>query len=586
MMCFDQFGVRFCSWRAFASLSVFFLVAACLQVEGGNSAHRDAAEYDVILSGGKIVDGSRSSAFVSDVGVRDGKIAYIGDLENAHAKNRYDVSGKIVAPGFIDLHSHADDHEGDQDGLRAPDFRRRQAANITTQGVTTVAVNPDGYGKPGVSLKEQREALERGGAAVNIVLMVPHNGVRATVMSDDYRRPARPDEIAAMRKLVADGMKAGAFGLTSGFEYPPAIWSETDELVALMEEVAQYDGVHISHIRSETTAPMWWVPSQHRADPLQLLDGVSEIIEIAERTNTKGVISHMKVHGLTHWGQSNDVIKLIEEARARGVKMFGYQYPYNTSGSDGRIVFIPDWVFGVEQSLYTSYEGIDFKQGLRDVLTDEAKRADLQRDIAHAVAFRGGAENIVIFDHPDGSLIGKNLQELADEWGLAVFNVIVKLQLEGFDDRPGGARIRSFSLNDSDITNLMRQPWVATASGGGVALPEDGPAVHARYYGTFPRKIGHYARDRDVMSLEDAVWSATGLPKLILGLKTRGLIKNGFTADIVVFDYDNIIDKSTFSEPHQRSAGIEYLFVNGAPVIVDSQVTDELPGQVLTFQKD
>lgn len=540
-----------------------------------SGCENEDAPFDLVISGGRIIDGTGNPWFYADVGVRGGKIIALGDLDGKKAQNRVDATGKIVSPGFIDLHSHADDRSGSRSGLRSDDVRRRQAVNIVTQGSTTVVVNPDGSGAAGLSIAGQRAQLEKGGIGLNVALMVGHNAVREEVMKEDARRLATPQEITDMRALIRQAMEEGAFGLTSGLEYFPGRWSNTAELVALMEEAAPYKGVHISHMRSETTAPMWWVPSQHAANPPQLLDAVSEIIEIAERTGTRGVSSHMKVRGITHWGQSKQVIELIEAARARGVEMYGDQYPYNSSGSDGRIRFIPKW------SVAAKNDTVDYPTALRATLEDGKKKAALYGDIRHALAFRGGAENVVVFDYPDKSYIGRSLKELAQTRSISEIDMVIALQLEGYADRRGGGRLRSFSLAEEDIERIMAQSWVATSSDGGVSLPEDGPAIHARYYGTFARKIAHFARDRGAVTLEHAVRAGTSLPAQILGLKDRGTLREGFAADIVVFDYNEIKDTATFTDPHQYAEGVEHVWVGGVAVVKDGKATHALPGKVL-----
>jgi len=537
------------------------------------------APYDVVISGGRIIDGSNNPWFHADVGVRDGRIAAVGDLSGAIANEYVDAANKIVAPGFIDLHSHADDNSGKEDGLRSSDIRRRQAVNIVTQGVTTVVVNPDGFGEVGLSIAQQRNELENGGIGVNVALMVPHNAVRQAVLKGDHKRLATADEIAKMRKLVREGMEFGAFGLTSGLEYVPGRWSNADELVSLMEEVAPFDGVHISHMRSETSGPMWWVPSQHKPNPPQLLDAVKEVIEVARRSNTRGVSSHMKVRGVNFWGQSDNVIALVEAARRDGVEVYGDQYPYNSSGSDGAIVFVPSWAIGGEDSK-------DIPTALNQTLSAPAKREVLFNDIDYAIAFRGGAENIVVFDYPEKSYIGRSLQDLASERGLSPVEMVIAIQLEGYTDRPGGARLRSFSLQEKDIENLMRQSWVATSSDGGVSLPEDGPSVHARYYGTYPRKLAHYARERSAITLEHAIRASTSLPAQILGLRDRGLVKAGNVADIIIFDPDEVLDTATFTDPHQYATGISHVWVNGEAVISGGKPTLALVGEVLHSGKE
>ncbi len=540
----------------------------------------ESGSLDLLIENGRVVDGSGNPWFHADVGIADGVIVAVGDLKGTSAARHIDAAGLIVAPGFIDIHSHADDHQGRRWGLRSADLARRRAINIVSQGVTTVAVNPDGFGEPGLSIADQRGQLLEPGVGLNVVLMAAHGAIRGFVMGKDHRRAATDDEVSAMQALVGEAMEQGAFGLSTGLEYPPGRYSDLGELVSLMEIVRPYGGVHISHMRSETTAPMWWVPSQHYPSPPQLLDAVAEVVEIAERTATKGVVTHMKVRGTTHWGQSEQVIEFIEAARARGVEMYGDQYPYDTSGSDGELVLIPMWALGLERRPDKD-DKVDLREFFLSVLDDADRRDTLLSDIRHSIAFRGGAENIIVFDYPDTSLIGRDLQSLADEQQLTPAEYAIQMQLDGYAGRPGGARLRSFSLAERDMEALMSRPWVATSSDGGVTLAEDGPAVHARYNGAFTRKIARYVTERGTLSLEHAVRAATTLPAQILGLRDRGMIRAGLAADVVVFDADDIRDRSTFTKPHQLSSGVAFVLVNGELVIDNGEPTGLLAGTVL-----
>jgi N-acyl-D-amino-acid deacylase len=438
------------------------------------------------------------------------------------------------------------------------------------QGVTTVVVNQDG--RSPLPIAEQRATIERLGIGPNTILLVGHGSVRARVMGSDFRRAARPDEIAAMRELVRQGMRDGAWGLSAGLEYTPGRWSTTDEVVALAQEIVPYRGVYVSHERSEGQDPMWFWPSQDPAGAPTLLDAVRETIEIGERTGATVVASHLKAKGVNYWGSSAAALELIERARARGVDVWADQYPYSTSGSDGSTVLIPDWALG--NSAYA--------ENLRRTLADTALSVKARRDIAHEIARRGGADQVMIFDFPDTTLEGKTLAQIATEWRLTPVDAAIQLQLRGYPDREGGARVRGFSLAELDIEMIAARPWVATASDAGIALPEDGPATHARYYGTFPRKLRRYALDGGVISVESAIRSMTSLPAQVLGLRDRGMIREGMVADIAVIDLNTIRDKATFFEPHQYAEGVEGVWVNGVEVVAGGKPTWSLPGRVLT----
>lgn len=545
---------------------------------------QEQGPFDVLITGGHVIDGSGNPWFSADVGIRGDKIVAVGKLTGATATRTIDARGKIITPGFIDLHSHG------SGGLESEDARRRAAPNVVTQGVTTIVINPDGGGP--ISIGGQRAMLERLGIGVNAILMVPHNTVRREVLGDDYRRTAMPAEVEQMRALVRRGMEEGAFGLSAGLEYAPGLWSDTDELVALVEEVVPYDGFFHAHERSGGFVPMWWRPTlddpdQVGAKKLTMVDWVNELIEIGERTGARVHFTHMKARGEVFWGSSHAAISLINRARARGVRVFGDQYPYTTSGSDGSVSLIPGWALGEERwSDNPENSRPDYREALSKTLADPTKAEGLRRDIAHETAYRGGAENIIVFDYPDESYIGKSVAELAEARGQTPTEFAITLQLEGFPDRPGGARVRAFSFNEEDIEAFASQPWVATASDGGIALPEDGPRTHARYYGTFPRKIRRYALDRGVISVEFAVRAGTSLPAQILGLRNRGLVREGFGADLVVMDLERVRDMATFEDPHQFAQGIEYVLVNG-DFVVDGEgnPTGSLPGVVITREE-
>ncbi|MGH7482681.1 MAG: amidohydrolase family protein, partial [Longimicrobiales bacterium] len=343
---------------------------------------------------------------------------------------------------------------------------------------------------------------------------------------------------------------------------------------------APYRGVYISHERSEGSDPMWYWPSRHDPGPPTLLDAVSETIEIGERSGAVVVASHIKAKGAHYWGSSLAAEQLIEAARARGVEVYADQYPYATSGSDGSTVLIPDWVYDDVRDDDDDDERPDYAAALRVALADPATAADVRRDIAHEIRRRGGAANVVVFEYPEESAIGQSVAELAAARGVDPVDMAIALQLEGDPNRRGGGRLRGFSMSELDLDVYAAQPWTVTASDAGIALPDDGP-VHARYYGTFPRKIRHFALDRDVIALAHAVRSMTSLPAQVMGFEERGLIEPGYLADIAVLDLERLRDTATFFEPHQYAQGVVCVFVNGHAVVEDGELTWALPGTVL-----
>jgi N-acyl-D-amino-acid deacylase len=546
-------------------LGVVLAVAAISAQQGGQA-------FDVLIRNARVLDGTGNPWFPADIGIRDGRIAAVGSLRAAQAARVIDASGKYVAPGFIDIHSHADDGSRPEGGLRDVSPLIRSAPNLVSQGITTVVVNQDG--RSPWPLSEQRALLEKNAIGPNALLLVGHGTVRRQVMGADTRRPATADEVTKMRALVRQALTEGAVGLSAGLEYEPGRWSTTAELVELARELPAFDGIYIAHERSEGTDPLWYVPSQDGPGPPTLLDAVRETIEIGDTSGARVVASHLKAKGATYWGSSAAAVSLIQRARDRGVDVWADQYPYPTSGTDGSTVLIPAWA--------RRGSGPEAAATLKRVLGDPKSAEQVRSDIAHEIQRRGGADHIIVFDYSDKALYGKPLAEIARAWKLEPVEAAIRIQMDGLPNRAGGARMRGFSMAETDMELIAKQPWVATSTDGGIALPDQGPATHARFYGSFTRKIRHYALDRGVISLEAAIRSSTSLPAQIMRLKDRGLVREGMSADLVVFDVSTIRDKATFFEPHQHSEGIDYVFINGVAVVDGGKLTQALPGKVIT----
>lgn len=520
-----------------------------------------AQDLDLLIRGGQVIDGTGNPWVAADVGVKDGFIVSTGRLDGMTAADTLDVTARVVVPGFIDLHSHADGPNYGPRGLRSQDVRRRSAPNLVTQGITTVVVNHDGRSMWPIS--QQLDELRDRGVGVNVAPLVGHGTVRGKVMGSDYRRTATDEEVVAMRALVRQAMREGAWGMSSGLEYVPGRWSNTAEVMALAEELVPFGGVYITHERASGADPMWYLPSSAEQG-VTFLDAVVETIDIAERTGVTAVQTHVKARGANYWGSSRAAIQLIERARARGVSIWADQYPYSTTGSDGSTVLIPSWA----------------TTELTRIIQHADSAGRLRRDIAHEIQRRGSAENILVMEYPNPAFVGKTIAELAATLDKTPVDVAIQLQLDGYTDRPGGAGLRGFSLSEIDVEAYAAYPWVATATDGWISLPEDG-LTHVRVYGTFPRKIAYYAMERGILSVEDAVRSSTSLPAQILGITDRGLIREGMRADIAVLDLATLRDNATFFEPHQYASGVEHVLVNGEFVVRDSRLTGFLPGTVL-----
>lgn len=535
--------------------------------------------YDLLITGGRVFDGSGNPWFAADVAIKDGKLAALGKLSNATARRTIDARGLYVVPGFIDLHSHADEGLGSKQTNTNP--------NGVSQGITTVVVNQDGR-SPQWPLSKQKAVYEQQGIGANAILMVGHGTIRQQAMQNDFQRLATPAEIETMKQLAKQGMEDGAFGLSAGLEYVPGRWSDTQELIEIAKAIAPYQAVYISHERSEGRDPMW----RNASDPtpaFDLLQAVKETIEIGEKSGITVVCSHLKAKGASYWGSSFAATRLIAEARARGVSVYADQYPYPTSGSDGNTVLVPLWALLDESAaagdqlgqLQRNRDG-SFnarRENFRRRLQDQTTAVKIRRDIAHEIDRRGGADKIVIFESKEPSHLEKSLAEIARRRDEDPIDTVIWLQLNGLE-RPGGARMRGFSLAEYDIEHIMQQDYTATCTDGGtVALGQGLP--HPRYYGAFARKLRHYTFERGVISLPFALRSMTALPAQILGLKDRGLLRENYWADVVLFDPAKVRDRATYTNPHQYAEGIPYVLVNGELVVDGGKLTGKLPGKVL-----
>ena len=546
--------------------------------------------YDLVLKGGKVLDGAGNPWFYGDVGIKGGRIAAIGSLGSATATRTIDVTGKVVVPGFIDLHSHGDG------GLA--NMALRHAPNVVAQGITLVVVNQDGR-SPRWPLRDQKALYDKQGIGPNAALMVGHGTLRSKVMGQRDNQLATDADIQAMQKLVDEGLADGAFGLSTGLEYNPGRFSETREVVQLTRMVKPYGGFYISHERSEGADPMWKVKS----DPtpfVSLLEAVNETITIGRETGVPVVASHLKAKGASYWGSSQAATRLIREAREQGLEVYADQYPYETSGTDGSTVLIPGWAISpAGEATGDQLEagaggrggrggrgggGAAIKERFKKRLGNDEDVRKIRIDIAHEIDRRGGASRIIINTYPDPKYVGKSVQFVADDLQMSPVDAAIWLQLNGAD-RAGGASMRGFSLSEIDLDHIMQQEFTATCTDGGIVAPGDG-LPHARFYGTMARKIRRFVLDRGVITLPFAIRSMTSLPAQIMGLKDRGLLRTGYWADLVVIDLESVADKATFTEPHQYPTGLPYVFVNGVAVVDNGKLMSATPGKVLSPRTD
>ena len=548
-----------------------------------------AQDYDIIIRGGRVLDGTGNDWFRADIAIDGDEIVRIGRMPDATARRVIDATGLYVSPGFIDLHSHSDQAMMSQ----FPEARR--AKSLNSQGLTTVIGGPDGRNARW-PLSAEVTALQDQGHAMNFVPMVGHSTVRNAVMGDDYERPATADEVARMRQLVRQGMEAGAWGLGAGIEYRPARFSDPEEIIALASEVAPYDGFYVAHQRSEATMPLWQLPSNVDDWPVDGLQGLAETINIARETGIRVVASHHKARGRSSFGRSGHDTLVVNAARAEGLEIYLDVYPYETFGGGARPM-IPRWslvadgvdVSGGRDSPVYYAAGIfsDAQAHLARRWNHPETRERIARDIAWIVDHNGGEERVVVVDYPDPAFVGKTLTELAREMGVTFQEVVIHMALNGYPDVIGGAWTRGYGIHDVDVVNYYQQEYTATASDAGVSgvagVPEFGsrPGAHPRHFGAFTRKIAHYVKDLQAISLPFAVRSMTGLPARIIGLEDRGLLREGYKADVVIFDYERLRDRATVLEPDLYSEGVDYVMVNGVLTIDDGEFTDALPGEVV-----
>lgn len=550
----------------------------------GEPSALSAQEFDVLIENGRIVDGSGNPAIRADIGIRADRITALGDLAGRSARRTIDASGLTVVPGFIDLHSHADR------SLVADSLEPRRAHNLVAQGITTIVGGPDGRNAVW-PVSDEMAALRDPGIAMNFVPMVGHSAVRSEVMGDDYEREATSAEVERMVELTRQGMESGAWGLGAGPEYRPARFSATEEIIALGHVVAEYDGFYFSHQRSQSPLPLSQVPSLVDSVPLTGTDGMKETIRIGRETGIRVVGTHIKSKGIDTWGHSSNDIIRIDRARREGVQVYLDQYPYETFGGGGHRI-LPPWAFAEPGTDYSGglddpkwrEDGIfeNFRENLRANVNDPELGPVLVNDIEYLIRIQGGAARLVIVELPsDPGLVGETLAGVAERRGITPVQTLVEFALEGgTEDAPHGVLFRAVAGHAFDVETYMTQEYTATSTDAAVSLTER-PGLHPRYYGAFVRKIAHYVKETGTVSLPFAVRAGTSLPAEIIGLPDRGLIRPGYRADLVVFDYERLDDRSTILKPHRYPEGIEHVIVNGEFTVDGGELTGDLPGRVL-----
>ena len=498
---------------------------------------RHAAAFDVVITNARVVDGAGNPWFRADVALKDGKVARVGRVAPSDAARVIDAKGMILAPGFIDVHTHVESI-----------YSQPEAENFARMGVTTLVTGNCGGSE--VNVGEFLGRIKETPLSVNLATLVGHGSVRGEVMGSVNRAPT-PEELGKMEALVDQAMRDGAVGLSTGLIYVPGTYAKTDEVVALARVAARHGGVYATHMRSEGES---------------VLDAIRESIHIGETAGLPVEISHFKISNKKLWGRSDQTLGLVREARARGLQVTVDQYAYAASSTslDSRL---PSWVLegGREEG--------------KKRLADKATRARAAKEMKEGLR-RGGFKDFsyayVASHRAEPSYNGKNIAEITR---LARNKRSIDDQIEQILSmyEAGGASMVYHSMGEEDVRRIMREPFTMIASDSGVRRKGEG-VPHPRGYGNNARVLGRYVREQNLITLEDAVRKMTSLPAQTFGLLDRGLVREGMAADLVVFDEKSVADLATFEEPHQYPAGVHYVFVNGVVVIDGERLTEARPG--------
>ena len=556
----------------FTVRQLYFCIALTALLLGTAACNAPRRDYDFVISGARVIEGTGAPWIYGDIGIIGDRIAAIGDLHDAAAKQRINASGLVASPGFVDV-------QGQSEFNLLVDNR---AASKITQGVTTeitgegnsiaplndrlIADLKDGAKKYGValdwrSLEEYLQRLERAKPAINLGTFVGAGGIRTYVVGK-ANRPATPAELEQMRQLVARAMEQGAFGLSSALEYVPDTFASTDELVELAKVARKYGGVYFTHQRSESD---------------RIFQSLDEVFEIAQRASISTTIWHLKAAYRENWGKMPEVLARIEAARSRGIDVAASVYPYPRA-SNGLVACFPSWV---------SEGGTD---KMLERLKDPAARARVLKEMDEPSTSwenewrgSGGGQGVALIQVVSPELRkyeGMTFEEIGRQMGKDPKEAAMDIAIA---DR-GNSQVVIAIMQESDVRAAVSSPLLTYGSDS-PAQAEDGPLsttkAHPRAFGTFPRILAEYVRTEHTMTLEEAIRKMTSQAASRVGITDRGILRPGMMADVVVFDSGVIRDLATYDEPLHYSVGIKYVFVNGRPVVLDGRITDERPGRPL-----
>lgn len=517
--------------RRNAVLGFASLAAATALVTSGASIARPGSA-DVLIRGGTIYDGSQGmKPYIGDVAISGDRITYVGPRANVTAKRTIDAKGLIVAPGFIDPHTHADHF------LNSADPQQRQAPAWLAQGVTTVFIGVDGHGAPEIA--DTFAKLKQQGVGVNVASYVGFGAIRPRVIGQAARAPTA-EELAVEKSLVAKGMCEGAIGFSTGLFYVPQSYAKTDEVIELAREAAKRGGVYDTHTRDYSNFTVGYMASYQEA------------LTIGKEAGMPVHLSHIKTLGPIVWGKSVDVIKLVNDARAAGQKVTASQYPYTGNGTSISAMFVPNWALD------------GGRDALLKRLDDPATLQKIKDEMAANLERTGGAENF-LFRGKNAPWSGKRLDVVAKEWGLNAVDAAIRVLRDG-----RGQSMIGFVMSEEDIANFMRQPWTLTDSDGGEG--------HPREYGTFPLKYQDYVVKKKVIDLAFFIRNSSGKTADVFGIKDRGYLKTGYFADINLFDPQRYAPRNDFLNYDVLADGVVGLFVNGKAAIDGGKLTGALSG--------
>ncbi len=490
-----------------------------------------AAQLDLLILHGKVVDGSGKKTRTADIGIHGDRIVFVGDAgkQTFTPLRIIDAKDLVVAPGFIDPHTHTLSDLSDE--------KRKGNEPYLLQGVTTVITGNDG--ESALNIGETLRKWDTQGIGTNAILLAGFGTIRGRVLGPGNAQPSTA-QLEEMKALVARAMDEGAFGLSTGLYYAPQSYSKTEEVIELSKVAAAKGGIYDTHMRSESAG---------------LLEGISETVRIGREAKIPVHISHIKALGPEVWHRSGKAIKLIKQARAAGIEASACQYPYTASGTSLQAALVPRWA------------EVGGRRDLLQRIDDPQVRPRLIKEMEENLKGRGGAESLLIADSPNREFVGKRLNAIAEQLNKSAVEAALELIKLG---RSGAI---SFNMNESDVRRFMKEKFVTTCS--------DGSSGHPRKYGTFPKKLREYVYNQKLISLEFAVRNSSAATAGNFRIPERGLIREGYFADVIVFDPTTVSDRSTYEQPELLAVGMKYVIVNGKVAVDNGAYTGLLAGRAL-----